>query len=732
MSKTQQLCGAVLAAFFLLSHPAAADDDHDGKERGRKPQVVVISLDGAKPDLIEHYHRTGLLDRRKGLGALARHGVAAEQNVTITPSVTAAAHIAIATGSTSAHNDIPANTYHPVATTIGTSISGFAAPIGGYQVSPIAPAPLPTTEPLWVRLRAAGRKVVAATWPGAEGSEIRIGGQLVEGAAGRTTDYSVPFGAFGGLGAQGFERVAADFTAAPQALVDQLAAAGHPSYSPVVTTAVETVFCSPTAGCGTAPAALQYTIRAAALDTKNDQVVRYDTLVFYDAGVGVLPGPFALPSTGPAYVKEGGPSGKFFFEGSGNVVGAAYYATKLAPDLSSVRFMRYGANFIPRNPAVLAVVDDINTNVGFWAPQPDFRIPERISPGFTNFPDLELEAAYEDQVRTFVDYQTKVALRGIAQVPDADLVMVYIEQPDGSGHQFTLTDRRQATDFTNPLTIGRPGNPPGAIGQDLAKVKRYREYVEFGYQQADRAVQRIMEAVGIDRDGEPRRDVIVVSDHGMAPFHTAASLRNLLVRAGVDVSKIGIRTTGPATNIYLNLKGREAPSGVQVEPADYQALVDQVAAALRDAADPNPYYNPTGGKLFSHVWTRPVGCGKPGFCTDENIGQDTGDVLALMAEGYNFDGIQGAGLLRLGDAAPDPAPVYSVPNFYGAHGHDSALPSMSAILYAAGPSIRQGGRLRTVHNIDIAPTVMEILGVPPAATVDGEVIRGILKRRHDD
>jgi hypothetical protein len=38
------------------------------------------------------------------------------------------------------------------------------------------------------------------------------------------------------------------------------------------------------------------------------------------------------------------------------------------------------------------VVDDINERVGFWAPQPDFRIPERLSPGFDAFPDEELEA----------------------------------------------------------------------------------------------------------------------------------------------------------------------------------------------------------------------------------------------------------------------------------------------------------------------------------------------------
>jgi arylsulfatase A-like enzyme len=52
---------------------------------------------------------------------------------------------------------------------------------------------------------------------------------------------------------------------------------------------------------------------------------------------------------------------------------------------------------------------------------------------------------------------------------------------------------------------------------------------------------------------------------------------------------------------------------------------------------------------------------------------------------------------------------------------------MSAILYAAGPNIRQGQKLGVVHNIDIAPTVMEILGVAPAPTVDGEAILTILR-----
>jgi predicted AlkP superfamily pyrophosphatase or phosphodiesterase len=743
MTHTWLRVASCLLAFALAAAPAAAQtltpfdalpDDDDRRGRSRGPQVVVISLDGAQPDVIERYLKTGVLDKKRGLGRLARHGVVAEQNITATPSVTAVSHIAIATGSTAPHNNIPANTFHPVAAPIGTSISGFAAPIGGYRISPLGPSPAPTAEPLWVQLRRAGKEVVTATWPGSDGADIRITGTLVQAATPtRITDYTVPFGAFGGLGAQGFTTLtAASFVAADASLVAQLTAGGHVSFSEARVTAspVETVFCAPTttATCGTTNASgrtLRYDIKAVAIDTTNDRLVNYDTLVFFESGAGIPPGPFALPATGPAYVKAGGRSDTFFFAGSGNKIGTAFFVSHLAPDLSSVRFARYAANFIPRNEPVLAAVDDINENVGFWAPQPDFRIPERLSPGFGAFPDEELEAMYLDQVRTFTDYQTRVALRAMEQSPDADLVMIYLEQPDGSGHQFTLTDRRQPTNPLDARTVGSSGNPPGAIGQDPAKVTRYASYLRFGYQQADVAVERILDAVGPRGDGKPRRDVFVVSDHGMAPFHTAVMLSNLLAAAGIDLSEIGIRTTGPAANIYVNLQGRE-PGGT-VTPADYPALVARIATALRGAVDPNAFYNPGKTRLFSHVWTRPDGCGRPGFCTDENIGQDTGDVLALMIEGYNFDGTQSPVVRRLGDDTAAATPVYSVPNFYGAHGHDSALPSMSAILYAAGPSIAPRRKLGTVQNIDIAPTVLQILGVPPAPTVDGEAIRRILR-----
>src|SRR5215813_14687662 len=536
-----------LAAAGLSSPVLGHDDDdrdhhdHDRHHGSKSPKVVLISLDGAKPDLIRKYLDEGVLPRDGGLAKLSR-GVVARQNVTATPSLTAVAHIAIATGSTAVHNDIPSNTFHNVAGPITASASGFAAAIGGYRITPLGPSADPSAEPLWVKLRAQGKKVVTATWPGGDGADIRINGVVVQAAQPiRVTDYTVPFGAFGGVGAVGFTLNAGNFAADP-VVTAQLQAAGHFSFSPVLVTPtpIETFFCASTAAatCGAAGSAtldLKYEIRVAALDTTNDGVVNYDTLVIFEKTRGVEAGPFQAPATGPAYVKLGGRSAPFFFEGSGSKVGAAYFVSALAPDLSSVHLARYGANFIPRNAPVLADVDDINNNVGFWRPQADFRIPERLgTPSFDPFPDVELEAMYEDMVRTFVRYQTRIAERAIHKNRDADLVMVYIEQPDGSEHQFMLTDRRQATDPRNPNSIGD--------NQDQAKIARYDSYLKFAYRTADRAVKRIAEAAG------PQANVFVVSDHGMAPFHTAVSLTNILRDAGIDTSQLGIRTSGPAAN----------------------------------------------------------------------------------------------------------------------------------------------------------------------------------------
>jgi predicted AlkP superfamily pyrophosphatase or phosphodiesterase len=686
------------------------------------PKVILISLDGATSSIVDRYLANGVLSRNEGLGLLRSKGIGVP-NETVTPSLTAPGHIAIATGSTAANNDINANSFHLIASPFSQNISGFGAPIGGYDaLNPDGPKESgdPTAEPLWVGLRDAGKKVVTATFPGGDGVDVKVPGltnsAIVQSKDVRTVDYTIPFGAFGGVGGKGFSLNASNFTLDPSQAETGLKALGRQSFSPVKVANLETIN-SVTGGGG------PYNLEVAAIDTTNDNVTNYDTLVFFDASKGII-GPSSLPSTGSAFVKASNKkSSQFFFEGSTNKVGTAFYVSNLASDLSTVRIARYSANYIPRpaeSPSVVANVDDINNNVGFWAPQADFRFPERINSGLSNFSDAELEAIYEDQVKSFVDYQTKVALRSIKQNPDADLVMTYIEQPDGSEHQFLLTDPRQPTDFTDPNSIG--------AGQDPAKIARYQSYTQAAYQAANAAVQRIIDSVGTDRNGVPKSNIIVVSDHGFAPFHTAVSINNILKNSGdpdlANTNKVRAVNSGPSVNIYINLQGRE-PNGT-VTPQEYVALQQKIINTLQGLTDTNPNYTlgNSSAKVFDKVYNRPVPSNLTAQdiikSTSDFIGQDSGDVFALLNLGYNFDGIQGAGLQRKGDPAST-SPNLSVPNFYGAHGYDPKRPEMQAIFYAAGPDI-ENKNVTKVRNIDIAPTIDKLLGVPASPTVDGTPI----------
>lgn len=176
--------------------------------------------------------------------------------------------------------------------------------------------------------------------------------------------------------------------------------------------------------------------------------------------------------------------------------------------------------------------------------------------------------------------------------------MYYFEQPDGSAHQFLLTDPRQPSDFLNPNSIG--------AGQDAAKVARYAEYLKVDYQTADAAVQRIIDSVGTDADGKPKSNVIVTSDHGFEAFHTAVNLNALLAAKGIPSSKVRAITFGPAVSLYINLQGRE-PNGT-VTRAQYIALQQQIVSILQGFQETNSIYTlgATSVPVFDKIYPRPL------------------------------------------------------------------------------------------------------------------------------
>lgn len=65
----------------------------------------------------------------------------------------------------------------------------------------------------------------------------------------------------------------------------------------------------------------------------------------------------------------------------------------------------------------------------------------------------------------------------------------------------------------------------------------------------------------------------------------------------------------------------------------------------------------------------------------------------------------------------------------GAHGYDNDLPSMRAIFLADGPAFREGYSTGVIENIHLYPLIAHILGLTPAAGIDGrlEAVVDLLK-----
>jgi predicted AlkP superfamily pyrophosphatase or phosphodiesterase len=82
-----------------------------------------------------------------------------------------------------------------------------------------------------------------------------------------------------------------------------------------------------------------------------------------------------------------------------------------------------------------------------------------------------------------------------------------------------------------------------------------------------------------------------------------------------------------------------------------------------------------------------------------------GDVVVIMNESWTL--------------ATSPRRSPRSGGVWGAHGWDPALPSMRAIFMAAGPRVRAGATIDEVRNVDVYPLMTELLGLRPAAGIDG-------------
>jgi len=86
-----------------------------------RPKVVVLCLDGARADYVDKFIADGTMPN---LAKLVERGVKAEYAQSIDPTLTAAAHASIATGTYPDKTGIVANTFRvPISTSIKQSVA---------------------------------------------------------------------------------------------------------------------------------------------------------------------------------------------------------------------------------------------------------------------------------------------------------------------------------------------------------------------------------------------------------------------------------------------------------------------------------------------------------------------------------------------------------------------------------------------------------------------------------
>jgi arylsulfatase A-like enzyme len=175
--------------------------------------------------------------------------------------------------------------------------------------------------------------------------------------------------------------------------------------------------------------------------------------------------------------------------------------------------------------------------------------------------------------------------------------------------------------------------------------------------------------------------LLVVSDHGMTETRRIVDLASELTAAGLDAKVIG---GGGFAQVEL------AGDADRVARAERVVAIarEQGLEAWRDGAGP-PEYAITNPRFGDVVVVAPLGTG---------IASQSGIAWVL-------------GLVGLERFA-----------MRGIHGHRPELPEMSALFGAIGRGVAAGARPGTVRAVDVAPTVLALLGVPIPDWMEGQPI----------
>jgi predicted AlkP superfamily phosphohydrolase/phosphomutase len=237
---------------------------------------------------------------------------------------------------------------------------------------------------------------------------------------------------------------------------------------------------------------------------------------------------------------------------------------------------------------------------------------------------------------------------------------------------------------------------------------RYRDVIRDHYRYCDERLGELLALAGEDTV------VMVVSDHGVQRLDGKVNINDWLfdngylrlespvdkptplARAAVDWSRTRAWARGYGGQVYLNVRGRE-PEGC-VEPEAVDALMDELSARLKELTAPD------GGRLRVDVMRRRDIYSGPqaAACPD----------LFLQVEGLRYltsDLLGHRGLVT---------PVREL-------ALDDASHAPAGFLALCGPGVPRLGRFNALYILDVAPTVLDLLGVPLPPDLDGRPIHKV-------
>jgi len=169
---------------------------------------------------------------------------------------------------------------------------------------------------------------------------------------------------------------------------------------------------------------------------------------------------------------------------------------------------------------------------------------------------------------------------------------------------------------------------------------------------------------GLAALGQPA-NLVIVSDHGMAPVPPA---NRIPLSTAIDPARMRAILEGPLLYVFP-LPGQPAPAAIAGRHPHYQCWTRETLPR-RFAYGRNPRVSP---------------------------------VVCLAETGWRF---------ARDDAQPD---TY----VRGDHGYDPADPAMLAAFVATGPAFARGRRLSTFDNVDVAPLLRDLIGLPGDPALDG-------------